>query len=148
VETPPLIYPSLRRNLESSCGIFHQPILVIVSPTSLTPEAGFFTPRGDFEALVCGHGTLAAGKVIFDLPEVAAAGKTIIILNHVCGTAHGLLTPYWSRKLDLESGEVVKARQVSKRGGDLRLIWDKERSTLKLRGQCSVFAKGEMMQNF
>lgn len=64
--------------------------------------------------------------------------------DHVCGTAHGVLTPYWSGKLDVKPGDVVKARQVSKRGGDLRLIWDRERGTLKLRGQCSVFAKGEI----
>ena len=67
---------------------FNQPILVVVSPTSLTPETGvsgverrsirFFTPRGDFEPPICGHGTLAAAKVIFDLPEVIAAGKNVI----------------------------------------------------------------------
>jgi len=65
--------------------------------------------------------------------------------DHVCGTAHGILTPYWSGKLGLKPGEVVKARQVSRRGGELRLVWEKERGTLRLRGQCSIFAKGEII---
>ena len=65
--------------------------------------------------------------------------------DHVCGSAHGVLTPYWSGKLGLAPGDVVKARQVSKRGGELRLVWDKERGTLRLRGQCSIFAKGEII---
>lgn len=64
--------------------------------------------------------------------------------DQVCGTSHGILTPYWTRKLNLTPGNVVKARQVSKRGGDLRLIWDEERNILKLRGQCSIIAKGEI----
>src|SRR5258705_1147539 len=67
---------------------FSQPILVVVSPTSLTPETGvsgverrsirFIIPTGDFEPPICGHGTLAAAKVVFDLPEVIAARKNII----------------------------------------------------------------------
>jgi len=65
--------------------------------------------------------------------------------DHVCGSAHGVLTPYWSRKLGVKPGDVVKARQVSKRGGELRLVWDKERDTLRLRGQCKIFAKGEII---
>jgi len=67
---------------------FSQPILVVVSPTCLTPETGmsgverrsirFINPKGDYEPSVCGHGTLAAAKVIFDLPEVIAAKKNVI----------------------------------------------------------------------
>jgi predicted PhzF superfamily epimerase YddE/YHI9 len=64
---------------------FNQPILVVVSPTSLPSETGverrsirFVTPRGDIEPPVCGHGTLAAAKVIFDLPEFTAARKNVI----------------------------------------------------------------------
>jgi len=65
---------------------FNQPILVVVSPISLTPETEgverrsirFFTPNGDLEPPICGHGTLAAAKVVFDLPDVIAARKNVI----------------------------------------------------------------------
>jgi predicted PhzF superfamily epimerase YddE/YHI9 len=60
--------------------------LVAVSPTSLISEVPgverrsirFFTPIGDIEPPVCGHGTLAASKAIFDLPEVRAAGTNVV----------------------------------------------------------------------
>ncbi len=68
---------------------FNQPILVVVSPTSLPTEDGdpkvetrsirFFTPiGGNKEPPICGHGLVAAAKTVFDLPEIIDAGKEVI----------------------------------------------------------------------
>ena len=64
----------------------NQPVLVVVSPTSLASDESeneesrierrsirFISRRGDLEPAVCGHGTLVATKVMFDLPEVKAS---------------------------------------------------------------------------
>lgn len=64
--------------------------------------------------------------------------------DHVCGSAHGLLVPFWSSKLDIAPGEEIKAKQVSARGGDLRVVWEKEDETFRLRGQCVTLASGEL----
>lgn len=64
--------------------------------------------------------------------------------DHVCGTAHSVLTPHWTSKLGLTPGEEILARQVSKRGGELRIIWNKDAGVLRLSGQCMVFATGEL----
>lgn len=60
------------------------------------------------------------------------------------GMAHCALTPYWSRVLDIPAGEVIPARQVSRRGGELELVWDEAKGTVKLRGDAVVVARGEM----
>jgi len=65
---------------------FNQPILVVISPTSLPTEDGdpkvetrsirFFTPiGGNKEPPICGHGLIAAAKTLFDLLE---EGKEVI----------------------------------------------------------------------
>jgi len=64
--------------------------------------------------------------------------------DHVCGSAHGLLVPYWSSKLGIAPGEEIKAKQVSPRGGDLRVVWNKENGRIRLRGQCVILASGEI----
>ena len=74
---------------------FNQPMLAVVSPMSLAPETGlpaverrsirFMCPTGDYEPSVCGHATLAAAKVIFDLPEVKAARKNVIHFDTLSG---------------------------------------------------------------
>ncbi|KAI0070480.1 Diaminopimelate epimerase-like protein [Panus rudis PR-1116 ss-1] len=70
--------------------------------------------------------------------------------DHVCGSAHCLLTPYWSRKLALE-GEVIQAKQVSARGGDLKVIWHKPEKSVEgelgrvaLRGETVLTVKGDL----
>ncbi|MCL4165466.1 UNVERIFIED_CONTAM: hypothetical protein GTU68_008527, partial [Idotea baltica] len=45
----------------------------------------------------------------------------------VTGSAHTVLTPYWAMKL---RRNVLKARQVSKRGGDIRCVYRGSRVTL------------------
>ena len=57
----------------------------------------------------------------------------------VTGSAHCCLTPYWSRKLGRT--ELV-ARQVSPRGGTLRLALEGDR--VKLRGQAVTVLTGEL----
>lgn len=74
---------------------FNQPMLAVVSSSSLTSETGlpaverrsirFMCPTGDYEPSVCGHATLAAAKVIFDLPEVKAARKSVIHFDTLSG---------------------------------------------------------------
>ncbi|PFH45256.1 hypothetical protein AMATHDRAFT_71904, partial [Amanita thiersii Skay4041] len=47
-------------------------------------------------------------------PEHTPGGEDM-----VCGTAHCLIGPYWHKKRGILPGEEVKARQVSRRGGEL-----------------------------
>ena len=64
---------------------FNQPILSCVSPTSLPFDdknilvhgIRFFVPNGK-EVPICGHGTLAAAKVLFEQPAVIATGAHTI----------------------------------------------------------------------
>ncbi|KAL0951680.1 hypothetical protein HGRIS_008359 [Hohenbuehelia grisea] len=65
--------------------------------------------------------------------------------DHVCGSAHCMLTPYWSRKLQFAKGGEMKARQVSKRGGDIKVAWDEEREIIRLMGQVVIYTKGEVL---
>ncbi|KAF9556403.1 Diaminopimelate epimerase-like protein [Agrocybe pediades] len=60
----------------------------------------------------------------------------------VCGSAHAVMAPYWHMKDNLTPGKEVKAKQVSARGGDLRVVWDSAENTVKLGGQCAVFVSG------
>jgi len=64
--------------------------------------------------------------------------------DHVCGSAHGLMAPYWYTKRGISSGHEVKAKQVSKRGGDLRVIWEKEAGRVRLRGQSVILVTGNL----
>jgi hypothetical protein len=54
------------------------------------------------------------------------------------------MAPYWYRKLDIASGQEIRARQVSPRGGDLKLVWESERNILRLSGEVAVLGKGEL----
>ncbi|TDL21705.1 Diaminopimelate epimerase-like protein [Rickenella mellea] len=60
----------------------------------------------------------------------------------VCGSAHCVLGPYWQKYLRLQSGEVMVAKQVSERGGDIEVIWNAEKGTCRLRGHAAIAAKG------
>jgi PhzF family phenazine biosynthesis protein len=64
--------------------------------------------------------------------------------DHVCGSAHGILAPYWYAKRGIKSGEEVKAKMVSLRGGDLNVVLEEAESTVKLRGQAVILANGEL----
>ncbi|KAJ7070537.1 phenazine biosynthesis PhzF protein [Mycena amicta] len=66
--------------------------------------------------------------------------------DHVCGSAHCLLSPYWSRKHTLSGGQEFIARQVSKRGGvlELRLLQDEGNDLVALKGETCVIGSGEI----
>lgn len=44
-------------------------------------------------------------------------------VDQVCGSAHCLLTPYWAQKRASPVDTTMQARQVSPRGGSLRVRW-------------------------
>jgi diaminopimelate epimerase len=54
-----------------------------------------------------------------------------------------MLATYWSGVLGME-GKEMEVRQVSPRGGDLVVIWNKDRGKVALRGKACVVAKGEI----
>ena len=73
--------------------------------------------------------------------------------DHVCGSAHCSLTTYWAGKTG-KGGDQMIAKQVSKRGGDLRVQWlkpDSDGATdgdglgrVALQGEVLVTMKGEL----
>ncbi|KAH7881962.1 hypothetical protein F5I97DRAFT_1817867 [Phlebopus sp. FC_14] len=66
--------------------------------------------------------------------------------DHVCGSAHTLMLPYYATQKD--SGVVDQqeayVRQVSPRGGELWVTVDAVRGVMRLRGNAKLFAKGEL----
>lgn len=64
--------------------------------------------------------------------------------DHVCGSAHGVMAPYWYTKRGIIPGHEVKAKQVSERGGYLRVIWEKGAGRVRLRGQSVILATGNL----
>jgi len=64
--------------------------------------------------------------------------------DHVCGSAHSLLTPYWAMKSGFGDAR-VEVKQVSRRGGDLRASWKEHENTVTLSGAVRVTAKGNIM---
>lgn len=64
--------------------------------------------------------------------------------DHVCGSAHGLLVPYWDRKLDKKGG-TMHSYQSSARGGDLWVSLDKEKELVRLAGHVVKVAEGSSM---
>jgi predicted PhzF superfamily epimerase YddE/YHI9 len=63
----------------------------------------------------------------------------------VCGTAHCILTPYWSKKLDIPRGQEIEAKQVSARGGVLKLVWNPELEKVHLKGKMTQLAHGQAL---
>ena len=62
--------------------------------------------------------------------------------DHVCGSAHTLLVPYWATRLGKKDREEMYVRQVSPRGGELWVAWDQEK-VVRLEGYAKAFGKGE-----
>lgn len=61
----------------------------------------------------------------------------------VCGSAHCLLTPYWYKKNSIHLDSPVIARQVSKRGGVLKVNLNTATSTIRLSGPAAVISTGQ-----
>ncbi|KAG9049043.1 hypothetical protein FS837_011423 [Tulasnella sp. UAMH 9824] len=72
------------------------------------------------------------------------APRSGVAEDPVTGSAHCVLTPYWSQALNIPPGDVIEARQASKRGGDLDLIWDKESGRVRMQGSAVVTMRGEL----
>lgn len=64
--------------------------------------------------------------------------------DHVCGSAHCLLVPHWTKKLN-RSGEQMLAEQVSRRGGDLKVKWMEADGRISLCGQTRTNVKGHLL---
>ncbi|KAF8226325.1 Diaminopimelate epimerase-like protein [Tricholoma matsutake] len=64
--------------------------------------------------------------------------------DHVCGSAHCLMAPYWYKKRGIPGGQETKAKQVSPRGGDLKVIWEADMNIVRLIGEVVVLGKGEL----
>jgi predicted PhzF superfamily epimerase YddE/YHI9 len=67
----------------------------------------------------------------------------------VCGTAHCLLTPYWSARIPglqarLRSAEGINARQVSQRVGELGIRLDDATGIIRLAGEVVAIATGQI----
>ena len=62
----------------------------------------------------------------------------------VCGSAHTLSTPYWMVANNIPECEVIVAKQVSARGGDLRIRLDGRERRIKLAGRVRTVSKGEV----
>ena len=61
-----------------------------------------------------------------------------ILEDPVCGMAHTIMVPFWTAELAKETGVALVARQVSGRGGDLRVKLNGERVSLSGRGRVVV----------
>jgi len=61
----------------------------------------------------------------------------------VCGAAHSVLVPFWSKQLGFGE-DPVAAMQVSPRGGGLGVQWDKSTETVTLRGSSRLTMSGHM----
>ncbi|KAG2345963.1 Diaminopimelate epimerase-like protein [Suillus weaverae] len=63
--------------------------------------------------------------------------------DHVCGSAHTLLVPYWASRLGKKNQEEIYVRQVSPRGGELWVTWDQDKGLVRLKGHAKAFGKGD-----
>ena len=64
--------------------------------------------------------------------------------DHVCGSAHGLLVPYWDKKLQ-SKGQTMHSHQVSARGGDLWVSLDESKGLVRLAGYVAKVAEGTIL---
>ena len=62
----------------------------------------------------------------------------------VCGSAHTLSTPYWVVANNIPESDVIIAKQVSARGGELRILLDTSKGRIKLAGRVRRVSKGEL----
>ncbi|KAJ3721869.1 hypothetical protein C8R42DRAFT_668654 [Lentinula raphanica] len=62
--------------------------------------------------------------------------------DHVCGSAHAVLGPYWTSRQALLDGEEIRAIHVGRRGGDLRLFWTRGQPRIRIRGEAVTIANG------
>jgi hypothetical protein len=54
------------------------------------------------------------------------------------------MVPYWYKKQGIPGGQETRAKQVSSRGGDLKVVWEAENNIVRLMGVLAVLGKGEL----
>lgn len=86
----------------------------------------------------------APGKTAsrFDFVSRCFFPKFGINEDPVCGSAHTVLGPYWSAKLEKDS---LLAHQASTRGGVLALRMDKKAGRVYIRGQSTISMMGVLL---
>lgn len=72
------------------------------------------------------------------------APRAGIAEDPVCGSAHTLSTPYWMAANNIPESEVIVAKQVSARGGDLRIELDGREGRIRLAGRVRAVSRGEV----
>jgi predicted PhzF superfamily epimerase YddE/YHI9 len=86
--------------------------------------------------------TSAAATPGFDFVSRFFAPAAGIDEDPVTGSAHCCLTPYWAAKLGKTA---MAARQVSARGGTVRVTLDGDR--VRLAGQAVTVLRGELVDS-
>lgn len=88
--------------------------------------------RGGFLVTAPGYGD-------YDFVSRAFFPRLGIPEDPVTGAAHCALTPYWTKRLNKTK---LKARQVSKRGGDL--LCELKGARVEITGEATLYLKGEI----
>jgi PhzF family phenazine biosynthesis protein len=83
--------------------------------------------------------TAAGGAAPYDMVSRFFAPHFGVPEDPVTGSAHCALTPFWAKRL---GKSVLKARQASKRGGDLLCTDDGARTIIQ--GTCALYLTGEI----
>ncbi|OQV26002.1 putative Phenazine biosynthesis-like domain-containing protein 1 [Hypsibius exemplaris] len=102
-----------------------------VQPQSIKLNGVILTVRGNLPEMATGSGYDFISRFFgpwLGIPE-----------DHVCGSAHTVLAPYWTSVL---GKDVKKARMVSTRGGDL-LLDIRENGRIGIGGTCQIVLRGQ-----
>jgi PhzF family phenazine biosynthesis protein len=103
-------------------------------------ELASFVPDAEAVRRLPGLGLiLTAPSREYDFVSRCFYPKISILEDPVTGRAHTFLAPIWSKKLRKNT---LLAKQVSKRGGIIRLHLSEDRVFLS--GQCTLFMQGEI----
>ena len=64
--------------------------------------------------------------------------------DQATGSVNCLLGPYWTRKLG-KNGETLIGKQVSQRGGVMRVLWQEDKWLVTVGGEAKITMKGELL---
>ncbi|KIM58776.1 hypothetical protein SCLCIDRAFT_1218325 [Scleroderma citrinum Foug A] len=98
---------------------------------------------GRYEAYTLTHATPGQKTAFVSRSFMPVTG---VMEDHVCGTAHALMMPYYAAQADVDivPGKEAFVRQVGPRGGDLWVTLDEENEVIRLRGNAKLFSRGEI----
>lgn len=99
---------------------------------TLQPDIAGMIPLGK---MVC---VTAPGESVDFVSRFFCPGESVPE-DPVTGSAHSMLIPYWGEK---QGKQVMQARQVSARGGDLRCEWRGDR--VLIGGQATLYLMGKV----